>query len=110
MTRRAVRIAYMAGVVFFAAATLGASSLPAAPAAAAALGAPHMVEQATAAGIDHRYDGEFTYFVGGGVAVLDCNTDGRPDLYFAGGADLPPCIETPARRAVSSPLRPCLRP
>ncbi len=38
-----------------------------------------------AAGIDHIYDGDFTYFVGGGVAVFDCNDDGRPDLYFAGG-------------------------
>ena len=78
MTRRAARIANVAGVVLFAAAALGASSMSAVPAVAAALGAPRFVEEATAAGIDHRYDGEFTYFVGGGVAVLDCDADGRP--------------------------------
>ncbi len=49
--------------------------------------APRFVEEATAAGIDHEYDGEFTHFVGGGVAVLDCDLDGRPDLFFAGGAN-----------------------
>ncbi|HET8777043.1 MAG TPA: VCBS repeat-containing protein, partial [Candidatus Limnocylindria bacterium] len=52
-----------------------------------ALGAPRFVEEAATAGITHRYDGEFTYFVGGGVAVLDCDGDGRQDLYFAGGAE-----------------------
>jgi len=45
------------------------------------------VEEAEAAGIDHVYDGEFTYFVGGGVATFDCDDDGRPDLYFAGGTN-----------------------
>ena len=52
-----------------------------------ALGAPRFVEEASAAGIDHTYSGGFEYFVGGGVAVFDCNADGRPDLYLAGGAD-----------------------
>ena len=33
------------------------------------------------------YDGEFTFFVGGGVAAFDCDDDGRPDLYFAGGTN-----------------------
>lgn len=47
---------------------------------------PRFVEESTAAGIDHVYDGEFPYFVGGGVATFDCDDDRRPDLYLAGGA------------------------
>jgi hypothetical protein len=43
------------------------------------------VEEAAAAGIHHAYDGDFEFFVGGGVAVFDCSDDGRPDLFFAGG-------------------------
>jgi hypothetical protein len=53
---------------------------------ATALGPPHFVEEAAAAGLDHTYDGDFTFAVGGGVAVLDCNGDGKPDLYLAGGS------------------------
>jgi hypothetical protein len=54
--------------------------------AVAALPAPRFVDEAAVAGIDHRYDGEFTHFVGGGVAVLDCDADGLSDLYLAGGS------------------------
>ena len=57
------------------------------PGSPAAAPAPRFVEEAVAAGIEHRYDGEFTYFVGGGVAAFDCDDDGREDLYFAGGAE-----------------------
>jgi len=53
---------------------------------ATAMGAPHFVEEAAAAGIDHVYDGDYEHFVGGGVAVFDCDGDGQQDLYFAGGS------------------------
>ncbi|HJT63200.1 MAG TPA: CRTAC1 family protein, partial [Candidatus Limnocylindria bacterium] len=55
---------------------------------ATALPAPRFVEEAEVAGIDHRYDGEFDFFVGGGVAAFDCNDDARVDLYLAGGEEL----------------------
>jgi hypothetical protein len=58
-----------------------------ADASAAALAPPRFVEEAVAAGIQHAYDGDFTFFVGGGVAAFDCDDDGRPDLYFAGGTN-----------------------
>jgi hypothetical protein len=37
----------------------------------------------------HVYDGGWEHFVGGGLAVLDCNGDGRPDLVAAGGSNPP---------------------
>jgi enediyne biosynthesis protein E4 len=48
--------------------------------------APRYVDETSAAGIVHRYDGGSDFFVGGGVAAFDCNDDGRDELYFAGGS------------------------
>lgn len=64
-----------------------ASGLIPLPGGTRALEAPRFVEEALAAGVQHRYDGEFAYFVGGGVAVFDCDDDARLDLYVAGGAE-----------------------
>ena len=36
-------------------------------------------------GPEHSYEGGWEHFVGGGVAVMDCNGDARPDMAVAGG-------------------------
>ncbi len=46
-----------------------------------AAAAPHLVMTE----LDHRYEGEAGYFVGGGVATFDCDGNGFPDLFLAGG-------------------------
>jgi enediyne biosynthesis protein E4 len=47
--------------------------------------APHFVNDTAASGLDHTYGGGDVAAIGGGVAVLDCDRDGRPDLFIAGG-------------------------
>ena len=52
-----------------------------------ALGPPRYVDETATAGIAQTYDGPLPFFVGGGVAVFDCNGDGKPDIYVAGGTN-----------------------
>ncbi len=80
---------------------LGATTLPSQP--PATMAPPRFVEESAVAGVAHTYEGEFTFFVGGGVAVFDCNDDGRPDLYFAGGAN--PAALYRNESAAGGPLR-----
>lgn len=43
-------------------------------------------DRAAALPVRQSYDGEWQHFVGGGLAVLDCNDDGLPDFFAAGGS------------------------
>jgi hypothetical protein len=54
---------------------------------AVALPPPRFVDEAVRAGVDHAYDGDFDFYVGGGVAAFDCDDDQKPDLFFAGGSE-----------------------
>jgi enediyne biosynthesis protein E4 len=51
-----------------------------------ALGPPHFIDETATAGVDQVYDGDSTFSVGGGVAAFDCDGDGKPDLFVAGGS------------------------
>ena len=43
------------------------------------------IDRAAALPAQQVYSGGWEHFVGGGVAVIDCNADGYPDLFAAGG-------------------------
>ncbi len=51
-----------------------------------ALAQPAFTDRAAALPVPHDYTGGWSHFVGGGVAVFDCNADTRPDIFAAGGA------------------------
>ena len=61
----------------------GSLVLASAAATVAAVDVPRFVEETATSGVSHQYDGGWEFFVGGGVAAFDCNSDGRSDLFFA---------------------------
>ena len=49
--------------------------------------APRYTEETATAELAHTYGGDDSYDTGGGLAVLDCDGDGRQDVYLAGGGN-----------------------
>jgi hypothetical protein len=101
MSRRALGVA--ATVIAIAVVGVVGAILLVRAGAAAAPSPPHFVEVAAEAGIDHTYDGDFDFFVGGGVAAFDCDDDGLQDVFLAGGSE--PAALYRNLSAVGGPLR-----
>jgi hypothetical protein len=85
-----VRVAALLGVLLVAAiaAVALAGALGFGPVAARIAGpVPRFVDATAGSGLAFTYDGPVELSVGAGVAVLDCDGDGLPDLYLAGGSN-----------------------
>ena len=48
---------------------------------------PQFTDRAGGLPVEHIYSGGWEHFVGGGVAIFDCNADARPDILAAGGTE-----------------------
>ncbi|KJZ18376.1 CRTAC1 family protein [Loktanella sp. S4079] len=52
-----------------------------------AIAEPQFISRTEALHHSHIYTGGWEHFVGGGVAIFDCNDDSLPDLFVAGGTN-----------------------
>ena len=85
MSRRRLGLLGIAGTTV---AVAGAGLLLLRPwAAPAEPRAPHFVDESATSGLDQVFDGGLLYAAAGGLAVFDCNDDGWPDIYVAGGTN-----------------------
>ena len=86
--RSPMRVAALVGVVVVAGAAVVAVAAALGPGRPGAAGpVPHFIDETSSSGLAVTYDGPVELSVGGGVAVMDCDDDGLPDLYVAGGSN-----------------------
>jgi hypothetical protein len=64
---------------------------------------PLFVDRAGNLPVAHVYEGGWEHFVGGGVAVFDCNADARPEIFVAGGTS-PARLFVNTTEVAASPL------
>ena len=81
----ALGLAALSGIHLVFAADAAATAAPVTPPVV-----PTYTEETKSSGITNAYNGQWQFMVGGGAATFDCNDDGYPDLFLAGG-------ETPAK-------------
>lgn len=48
---------------------------------------PKFLEETESSGLSSRYEGDYEFMVGGGVATFDCNGDDLPEVFLSGGTN-----------------------
>jgi len=87
VNRRKVAVAAGIAVVIAGVAAAGGYAFLRLSSGGGSAAVPHFVDETASAGIAQTYDGDATFDTGGGVAVFDCNGDGKPEIYMAGGSN-----------------------